>query len=320
MVGNDNARITRFRLSYILFALLILLIPDVGMGQCPFTNSTTINSSTTIIGDGGIKSPDKITITHDVSVSQNATFYVSGTLELTGNLTLGKTSTINICSGGMLVVRGNVTLDNQSNIFVKTGGVLIVLGNVDGLQGNIDLDNDGKIILAGSTNLNENTSMSGSTGVSYIFDSSFTPKVGTGGVVGGFDDLINNDPGLYDIFDNYACPSAQPVTLSINPGLNITSGASVTVTASSATTFSNYSFYITGASSAAQSGAGNTFTTTALQNGYKVFVYASSGSCFQTASTGAFTVTAPPAKPTTPTGTTPHLSRNAYLNRSNHGD
>jgi hypothetical protein len=179
-----------------------------------------------------------------------------------------------------------------------------VLGNVDGLQGNINLDNDGKIILAGTTTLNANTSMTGSTGVSYIFDSGFVPKVGAGGTVGNFDDLINNDPALYNLFATYTCPSAQPVTLSVNPGLSIASGASATITASSSTAFTSYAFYITGATAAAQSGASSTFTTTALQNGNKVYVYASSGSCFQTASTDVFTVTAPPSKPTTPTGTT----------------
>ena len=168
-----------------------------------------------------------------MSLSQGVTFVVSGTLELSGSITTGKNSNIYVCGGGILVIKGNLTLGNQANILVKTGGILIVLGNVDGLQGNINLDNDGKIVLAGSTNLNESTSMSGSTGVSYIFDSSFVPKVGAGGTVGDYDDLVANDSELLEIFNKYCTPAKPTLPTATAPICQGTATSTVQTTATS---------------------------------------------------------------------------------------
>ncbi|WP_320054321.1 hypothetical protein [uncultured Acetobacteroides sp.] len=285
MVRRTNARITR-RSLYALVAILSIIIssPKQVLGQCPFGSATTISSATTVIGSGGIKSPDQVVITHDVSLGTGDTFYISGTLELSGNISTGKNSNIYVCSGGLLVIRGNLALGNQANVVVRTGGTLIVLGNVDGAQGNIDLDNDGKIVLAGTVTLNENTSMTGSTGVSYIFDSSFVPKVGAGGTVGNFDDLILNDPALLDLFSQYACPSSTPFTLTA-----ALSGANIVLTAPSG--YATYDFYAkmpgspdtvvplsTGGVSPTLSVAASTYL------GAKQFVvYAKTGTCFQAA-------------------------------------
>lgn len=281
-------------------------MPLLGWGQCPYLGGTSVNSATTIIGAGGVKSPDKVTISHDVTVSDGVTFVVSGTLELNGNIITGKNSNVYVCSGGVLVIRGNLTLGNQADILVKTGGVLIVLGNVDGLQGNINLDNDGKIILAGTTTLNPNTSMSGSTGASYIFDSAFVPKVGAGGTVGNFDDLVLNDSGLLDLFSSYSCPSMAPLTLTSS--LN---GSTITLTASSGQYY--YDFYVKNAgppaSVALLSAANNTSViinfAAASASQYVVYAKSQTGTCFQAATAAGFTIFPLPAKPTTPTGTTP---------------
>lgn len=139
------------------------------------------------------------------------------------------------------------------------------------------------------------------TGTNYIFNDISSPT--TPGIK-DFDDLILNDPDLLDIFTSYSCPSRPDLALTAS-----LSGTTVTLTASSGHAY--YDFYeklIGPPESVVQvSSVNNTSPSisVAAHSVSKYVVYAKTGTCFQAASVNGYTIIPPPAKPTTPTGTTP---------------
>ncbi|TCN61694.1 hypothetical protein [Acetobacteroides hydrogenigenes] len=311
MVGNCYAHIKGGNPYAYVVVLVLLLTPMLGWGQaCPSfsTNYNVANAS--VSGTQGVPNDGTSYIrSGSLTVNSGGYLVVSGKLEITGSLVLNDPSQIVVCETGKLVVRGGVTLNKNTTISVYgkadpsnptdyIGGLLIVLGAVNAANnGNIDLNNGGNVILAGgASSANIINSQNGDTYVNPI-------PGGNTSDIKNFDQLVK-DP-IFEEFQEYACAASGTISLSVSPGYTIASGTSVTITATTTGTFSSYSFYIGGATTPAYSGTSKVFTTALLQNGDVVTVYGRNGSCFKSASTGVFSVTTTPAKPTTPTGATP---------------
>lgn len=312
MEGGCRIRITG-RNPYAYFIVLLLMLPMLGWGQCPSFTTSYSTSSASITGTQGVPNDGVSYVRNgNLTINSSSRLVVSGTLEITGDLTLvSNFSDVVVCQTGKLIVRGNVTLNSKTTITVQgqvdpanpsdyIGGLLIVIGSVTAANnGNIDLNNGGNVVIAGGAS--SANFINSSTGDTYI-----NPMPGgNSSNLQTFDQLVN-DP-IFQEYAKYSCTTgaAAAISLSVSPGYAITTGASVTITASTAGTYSTYAFYIGNSTTPAQSTGSNVFITSSLQNGDVVKVYGINGTCVSTVTSQAFSVSAPPAKPTTPTGTTP---------------
>ncbi len=301
MGWNSYVRMTGGRLCSVIVVILLALTPMLGWGQnvCPdIIHPISNNAGNVAINNNGygVPSPSSITIEGSLTIKSGITFAISGTLEISGSLVLEDGAIFTICETGKVVVKGGLTLGRFADLVIQgyadpldptnaKGGAIIVSGSISAdNNGNVILQNGGNLLFTGTTG---KTGKLTGTGDFYIFDDD--PNA--------FSNLIK-DPDAYELFQQYSCPSASPITLKVSPGYSISPGTAVSITASSATVFVTYSFYIYGNAVASLSGSSKVFTVSTLVNGGKVSVLVkiTSSGCLKTAITDAFTVSVPPIK------------------------
>lgn len=130
--------------------------------------------------------------------SSNQKLCVKGYITLNGNYTATNTDVI-ICD--TLVITGNLEVNSMS-LTVADNGILIVLG--DFISNNGSLTNNGEIVFAGNFDKPYSYSFDNDDEI-YVFDDDpnsqgFTPT-------GDENDLENNNPDLFDFYNDVMCGS-----------------------------------------------------------------------------------------------------------------
>lgn len=190
--------------------------------------------------------PDPCTICNNKEV-----ITIGGTVYHYGDLLFENGANLTIESDGMsggtyvgdtLVVMGDVSFKNTSSLVVKEGAVLVVNGNFEA-NNNLGVEASGSIIVAGDFTAANNAKIDNTVGMLYV-GGTFDPGKNltlsdTQKGVGNMDDLRNNDPALYNFYQQ-SLPAPMPVELLYFTSKTAAQGVKLEWAAAKELNFSHY--------------------------------------------------------------------------------
>ncbi|MGZ3864425.1 MAG: T9SS type A sorting domain-containing protein [Bacteroidia bacterium] len=147
----------------VLYILVALFVFQQSRAACTYSSNTTISAATFVAcGSITVNTGVKLTVTGTVTVGGGTTLNIanSGTIEVTGDFNASGNSTVNYSGSGLFLIDGNMSLSGSLNM--STSGLISVAGNAT-FSGSSQVQGSGSVAVAGTSTASGSTDVFGWT-------------------------------------------------------------------------------------------------------------------------------------------------------------